>query len=270
MTPAAFGGFQLGQAVAAAQQTAPTDFVPHALQSTFTKPIDPYEAVIYRVERTPDSRTFCTRIVRAVQNDVVAFVAIVGLQNGTAKPRPGTAHRHKPAVPELNGVKPTDITLHAKERMKQLGVPQTIIDGAPEDPFDWRHVADVYGSPDDPSTYRCYSFLRSPPLASDSAAVHLAALAFMTDSWFLVLGNMANPKLTNNGLNLKQMATLNHSAHFHDSAVRADDWLVSEKMVTWADHGRVLVQHKAWDYKTGKLVVSAEQEGLVRLHAAKI
>lgn len=170
---------------------------------------------------------------------------------------------------------PDTISPNQTPVLLRMGYPQKLIDHAPPDPIDWRHMP--LGSPpagQDASPFRLQSFVRAAPLASDRPQTHLAALAFLTDEWVLGTPGLSMPDVTGTwsrktGGAVPFQATLNHAVTFHDSTVRADEWLVSERSTTWADGGRVLVQQKLWSRNSGKPVLSCWQEGLVRLGSGK-
>ena len=63
-----FGGQVAGQALMAAEHTAPADRAVHSLHSYFLRPGDPSEEIRYVVERIRDGRAFSTRRVLAFQH----------------------------------------------------------------------------------------------------------------------------------------------------------------------------------------------------------
>lgn len=123
--------------------------------------------------------------------------------------------------------------------------------------------------PREPSTFGILSFVRAvhPWQHDDSPAAHLRALAFLTDEFMVGHATLANRRaLRKRGRpRLKMQASVNHTVLFHDATARADAWMVSEISTSWADHGRVLVQQRLWDWRTGRIVLTCWQEGVVRL-----
>jgi len=65
------------------------------------------------------------------------------------------------------------------------------------------------------------------------------------------------------------MASLDHSLYFHvgGSELRADEWLLHVMASEWAGGGRGLTRGQFYD-RSGRLVVSVVQEGLIRLRIA--
>ncbi|KAI1075567.1 thioesterase-like superfamily-domain-containing protein [Whalleya microplaca] len=262
---AIFGGFLLGQSVSAANETVDAAFALHSLQSTFPRAGNASEKIVYSVERLADSRAFATRQVRATQGDTCLYVATIGYQR-TAAELKGRVLHYGPAMPDMRDADPDDPALRDNEWLFRLGLgntPQEIKNGPP-DPFDWRPIS--WKKAESPPLFRWQSFVRSPLLTAGSHGVHAAALAFLTDEWLLGLPILADPGMVGKGPgDIVVGSTMNQSARFHAPAARADEWMVCERETSWAGDGRVLVEQRLWDWKTGKLVVSCSQEGLFRL-----
>ncbi|TLS30312.1 hypothetical protein PpBr36_02793 [Pyricularia pennisetigena] len=138
--------------------------------------------------------------------------------------------------------------------------------------------------PPAPHSFRLRSYVRSSPLSPAAGpAEHLASLAFLTDEWLMALVNLAHPEMlsrrprelltidpaeqvtTIRPPSIAVQASIHHNILFHDASVRADGWLISERLTSWAAEGRVLVEQRLWSLETGRLVLSSWQEGLVRL-----
>jgi acyl-CoA thioesterase II len=74
-----FGGQVAGQALMAAERTAPAERAVHSLHSYFLRPGDPHEEIRYEVDRIRDGRSFTTRRVVAWQQRKGEDVAIFAL-----------------------------------------------------------------------------------------------------------------------------------------------------------------------------------------------
>lgn len=283
-----FGGFLISQAVRAAQLSTGPSFAVHALQSVFLKPGRSTSPIYYHVDRVSDGRTFATRIVRAMQYGTAIYIATVGLQHhSSSSPPPAVADlEHAVPPPDMDGKGPDDIPATSKvEMLQMIGYNAALTLFETLDPFDWRHLiepATATKPPPAPHSFRLRSFVRSPPLSSSAgSALHLASLAFLTDEWLIAVVNLAHPSLLRPRLpvtiqSAEQMntvraptvavqASMHHNVLFHDPAVKADEWLISERHTSWAGDGLVLIEQRLWSLETGRLVLSCWQEGLVRL-----
>ena len=66
-----YGGQIIGQALVAAQKTVPEAFNLHSTHNYFLRSGSPDSSVIYRVLRTRDGTSFCSRTVTAAQNGAI-------------------------------------------------------------------------------------------------------------------------------------------------------------------------------------------------------
>ena len=128
-----------------------------------------------------------------------------------------------------------------------------------------------------PKDKRMRIFLRARERFSPTLSAHLAALAYMSDSWFVGsvarahdLKHFTSPKQRSDGTERVQrevgmMVSLDHAIFFHrPREVRADEWILSERQTPWAGDGRGLVVQRIWA-ASGALLATCTQEGLVRL-----
>ncbi|KAF3026357.1 hypothetical protein E8E14_006687 [Neopestalotiopsis sp. 37M] len=244
-----FGGLMVAQAVSAASATVPDTYRLYSSQSSFLSTANALEKIRYQVERTFDGRTYATRVVHATQGEACIYIAY------------GTP------MPDLDGARPEDIDLRAIDALQQnffqrsVPIMQISAEGRP---CDWRPLGmDV---PEDPSEFWLRGFVRSPPLSTGSPAVHLAALAHMSDEFSFGPAMAANSGILGKGMrNISMAASLTHNVSFHDPHVKVDEWIVLERKTSWGAQGRVLVSQQMWSLETGKLVMSGNQEALIRL-----
>ncbi|KAF3001159.1 hypothetical protein E8E14_006419 [Neopestalotiopsis sp. 37M] len=266
--PAAFGGALVGQSVTAATSTVPEGFHIYAIQSSFLRAASGKEKISYTVDRIADSRAFATRVVRATSgaSDRAVYVAVLSFQKvGSSSAHDVLTYGATPPRVEVD--RPEDIR---KERVAEMMAAAVTRDvpilqlGADEEPFDWRPLE---SSPtDNPTHFRQRSFVRSPTCASSSPSVHLAALAYMSDTFMLGAALNASPERLGNKLrNLAMGTSLNHNLSLHDPSTRVDDWMLGERETSWGADGRVLIHQRFWNAQTGRLVMSGTQEGLIRL-----
>ncbi|KAI0890574.1 Thioesterase/thiol ester dehydrase-isomerase [Annulohypoxylon maeteangense] len=267
-----FGGLLVSQAISAANATVPADFHVYSSQSSFVRAIsDKANGIInYHIERTSSGRTYATRLVRAIADNVCVYIAIISFQS--SKISAGSALAYNVPMPELDDT-PEEIS---QEISKQFNASHTGESGgvlqafAPEEkPFDWRPSGHILG--DDPTESCLRGFVRARPLSTRSPAAHLAGLGYASDENLLGVAIVSNPEhVGRGGRNVAMVASLNHNISFHDPNVKVDEWMVCVRNTSWGADGRVLVHQRMWDLKSGRLVMTTEQEALVRLKNAKL
>ncbi|KAF3066432.1 Acyl-coenzyme A thioesterase 8 [Daldinia childiae] len=272
---AVFGGLLSAQAKSAASATVPPNFHTYSSHSSFIKPVtlNAGGRVFYHVERTADGRAYTTRLVHATQGDkdnTCVYIAVISFQSRDKSPH--NALNYGTPLPDLSGVSPDDIPEGLNQKMPAASAspdgPFKQLDSDGE-PFDWRPLR--FALTNEPYTCRSHSFARSLPLSTTSAAVNLAALAYMSDQVLFSIAIYANPdKVGERAKNVTMGATLSHNVSFHDPAVKVDEWMVVERETSWGGGGRVLIHERIWDLKSGSLVMTCMQEALIRLRDSKI
>ncbi|KAH6653788.1 thioesterase-like superfamily-domain-containing protein [Truncatella angustata] len=267
-----FGGHLLGQSVSAAQQTLPSTFDVHSVQSTFLRPGHSSIDVEYHVERIMDGRTLASRLVRAKQGGAVIYVATIGFQRHADQlDQVATVLRYEAPMPDwAKMTEPDDKSLTSTHDLLVIdtGFPKDLV-GAFVNPFDWFHLP--IERRQDPTEVCARSFLRSTPLSTDNSAVHLASFAWLSDVFLIYTANWANPNKFPLGMaGVSIETTVNHSVWFHLPSARIDNWLACERKTSWGADGRVLIQQSLWNKADGQLVMTCVQEALLRLKRANL
>lgn len=131
-----------------------------------------------------------------------------------------------------------------------------------KDPCEWRRLGITDRSPETPPTdKRSRQWVRVKGKIQNQDS-HLPALAYFSDSFFLVTAAKVNP-LTQKDIGM--MVSLDHTIYFHHAAdTKADEWMFMELDSSWAGKERALVTQKIWN-RDGILVATCYQEGLIRL-----
>ncbi|KAF3030269.1 hypothetical protein E8E15_011591 [Penicillium rubens] len=233
-----YGGSTVAHCLVAAQKTVPCDYVAHSLHCGFVSPGNPKRPIEYRVERTRDGKSFITRTVHATQKAGVISEAIVNFV------RVGTYSNNgdigKAGRLEHGRKLPKGLTLPDQAEMDGKGV-----DG----PFEarWGEILNQ-ASHDLVNTQIRYWVRAKDPIQQRSPQAQLAALAYMSDAYFIgaavQVHDVAGQAF---GTKMAMAASLNHTIYFHNpEAVRADEWMCSERESPWAGNDRALVVQRVW------------------------
>ena len=256
-----FGGLVVAQALVAAARTV--DRRPsHSLHAYFILPGDPAATISYAVERIRDGKSFSVRRCVASQNGQAIFALSASFQTEEA----GFAHQSSmPDVPP-----PEDLPTEAELAQKLAGlIPETVLRFLTRDrPVEIRptNLKQYYGvSAAAGSDAAQNIWIRVKQTLPDDAAVHRAALAYLSDM------TLINAALVPHGTTVfdpsVQVASLDHALWFH-RPFRADEWLLYSQESPSASGARGLARGLIYS-KAGVLVASVAQEGLIRLRQTR-
>jgi acyl-CoA thioesterase-2 len=249
-----FGGQVIGQALVAAVRTVEGRLA-HSMHAYFLLPGDPKVPIIYDVDRIRDGKSFTTRRVTARQHGHPIFSMLVsfhenedGLDHQVPMPNvpppeslPGDAEMRANLLPQM----PDSVrSYYERERPIELR------------PVEFnRYLGKKY--PDG----RFHVWIRATAKLPDDPAIHQCALAYASD--FTLLDTALVPM----GRTLFEKdfmaASLDHALWLH-RPFRADDWLLYAQD-TPNLHGSRGFSRGLVFTRTGTLVASVAQEGLVRL-----
>lgn len=112
------------------------------------------------------------------------------------------------------------------------------------------------------SKFRYWLRAETPVPTDGRSRVHLAALAYMSDAYFVAAAVPTHEKPGEvSGLKLTFGATLNHTVFFHTEVdgLATDSWMCSKREILWARGERSLVTQKIWPHE-GVLVASCVHE----------
>jgi acyl-CoA thioesterase II len=249
-----FGGQVAGQALMAAEHTAPSDRAVHSLHSYFLRPGDPNEEIRYEVDRIRDGRSFTTRRVVARQwrngKDVAIFALTADFHAGEQAvaehclPMPDV-----PAPDTLTGTAEI-VARHGDKAAWMAAMGQVVEQRFLEDP--------IAAPPKSPPDTKTRTWVRVAGELPDEGAVHAAALTFASDLTLLSAGFAR----LGGGWPDFVGASLDHAVWFHQP-VRADDWFLYETDSPAATAGRALCFGQIWS-ADGTHVATVAQEGLIR------
>jgi acyl-CoA thioesterase-2 len=253
-----FGGQVLGQALSAAQATLDNlddARAAHSLHAYFLKAGDIEHPIVYQVDRTRDGGSFSVRRVTAIQHGQPIFFLAASFQ----KHEDGGEHQlSMPEVPKPEDIEPTPalppevfakLPSKVQRWLSRMG------------PFEFRHVypRDDLNPPKRPPFQQVWFKLGER--VGDAPELHRALLAYASD--FHLLGTATFPHGISYYQPNVQMASLDHALWFH-RPFRADEWLLYSIDSPSAQGGRGLARGLIYD-RSGKLVASTAQEGLIRV-----
>lgn len=276
--PVVYGGQVIGQALSAATATVEVGFVPNSLHSYFVQSGNVDRPILYQVDRIRDGRSFCTRLVKALQDGEAIFTVQISFHRPEVD-----SIVHQLPMPEVPAPDSLEDLSDTFERIKKnanippaalamIGFKQKEIPPAFFRIFSFRPVdIDSYlclkkddnhsaghGHPTD--AYKSYVWIKANENIGDDPRLHLAAAAYISDATMIETALRPHSK---RGFIPSMALTLDHSIWMHTDNFRVDDWLLYENHSTIAGGGRSLIEGKLWT-RDGRLVFSTTQEALIR------
>jgi acyl-CoA thioesterase-2 len=252
-----FGGQVAGQALVAAGRTVPANRPVHSLHAYFIRPGDPLVPIVYTVDRVRDGRSFTTRRVMAIQHGKAIFTLSASFQIVEDGPS------HQAAMPDAP---PPETLPDSLARLTPIFGEVGAREFADRRPFDIRHATPLtWEAARDPSLASPESkvWLKVDGELPDDPLLHVCLMTYASDMTLL------DTVLLNHGLawgDKRTMgASLDHAMWFH-RPFRADDWLLYYQDTPFAGGARGLARGQVFT-RSGELVVSVMQEGLVRASA---
>jgi acyl-CoA thioesterase-2 len=256
---AIFGGQVLAQGLMAAARTVDQPRPAHSLHAYFLRAGDVGRPIDYEVERSRDGHSFCTRRVQALQDNEPLFTLMAGFH----RDEPGFEHAEPmPQVPGPEGLaSEQELARSLGERLPpKLRAAATAERAVETRPVELRDPLRPEVRP--PARHH---WLRAVDPLPHEPLLHQAILAWASD--FSFLGTSLDPhgvSWLSPGL---QIASLDHAMWFH-RAFAIDDWLLYAVESPSASGARGWVRGRVFD-RSGRLVASTAQEGLIRMRAAK-
>ncbi|MBC2934527.1 acyl-CoA thioesterase II [Nocardioides sp. zg-1228] len=249
-----FGGQVAAQAVVAATRSVESTFVMHSMHSYFLRPGDTTVPIVYDVERIRDGRSFVTRRVSARQHGRAIYymtadfqVVEPGLEHQDRMPEVPTPEQGMPLSELARGLSPGAVGQWEREWAA----------------LDIRHVGMTgMGIPEDPDQpARARLWIKVDGDLGDDVTTQQAAFTYASD--LTLLGATLVPHGIHIGSPRLQPASLDHTIWFH-RPFRADDWWLYDQFAPFAGGARGLALARVFS-RTGELVATVAQEGLIRL-----
>ncbi len=251
-----YGGHVLSQAVKAANACASKDKSIHSLHGYFLHPGNNDLPITYEVEPIKMGKSFDVMRVLASQEGKVIFIMSASFH----QLEEGIMHQ----TPMPNVVEPSNLQPFSKiftDFAEKFGIQARGIISE-DGPFIF-HPLEYYDpfNPGIRPPKQHLWFKPNGPLPSDSdMKLHTSLLAYVSDFNLLICALL--PHNLSFFTTPMKIASLDHAMWFHKNIV-IDDWMLYEVESTAAAHGRAYCTGKIFT-KTGELIASVTQEGLIR------
>lgn len=253
-----YGGQVIGQSLVAASRTVEDQTrIAHSLHGYFLRPGDTTIPILFSVDRIRDGKSFNTRRVVAVQRGEAIFSMSVSFQVMEE------GLHHQIDMPE--GIKPPE------ECASQEELRERYIDHIPEEyqamftrpqPIEMRFMEPTNDFNPEPMPPHQHVWIRATDKMPDDLRMNQCLLAYASD--MTLLDNCIRPHGVS-WINEKfQTASLDHSMWFH-APFKTDEWLLYQQDSPYSGGARGFNRGSFYT-QDGKLVASAAQEGLIRLH----
>ena len=245
-----YGGQVVAQALAAVIRSVGEDRQAHSLHAYFLRAGDPSRPIIYRVLRDFDGGSFANRRVVAMQRGV----PILNLAASFHRREEGAGHAMTmPDAPAPEDCPDFATALDAARRSLPPGIMNRLA------AFELRPGLPA---PDtEAGLARQFLWFRLVhPLVADPAMQRII-LAYASD--FALISTALLPHRVSAVPPKAQLASLDHALWFHCTPP-LDDWLLYAMDSPWSGQARGFARGSIFD-RTGRLVASVAQEGLVRI-----
>jgi len=244
-SPQVFGGQVLGQALMAASRTVEPDRAVHSLHSYFLRRGDFNAPIVYEVDRSRDG---------------ASFKQIFHLSASFHRPEDGPDHQvAAPAVMPPEEL--PDLTATVRRRLQDLPDQQRRF-WELDRPFQFRSVEAIDDGRPRPGVRHVW--FRLAGQCTDDPELHRCLLAYVSDFHLLETATLPHGLSFHTGDVL--LASLDHAMWFH-RPFRIDDWLLYALISPSSSGARGMAFGRIFD-RTGRLVASTAQEGLMRVSEA--
>jgi len=254
-----YGGQVIGQALVAASRTVEDESrVAHSLHGYFLRPGDTTIPILYSVDRIRDGGSFNTRRVVAVQKGQAIFSMSVSFQ----VMEEGLHHQIDMPV----DVKPPE------ECATEAELREAYIDKVPEKfknnfegprPIEIRFVEPINDFEPEPMAPYQNVWIKATDTMPDDIRLNQCLLAYASD--MTLLDTSYRPHGIGWSNENFQVASLDHSMWFH-RPFKTDDWLLYAQDSPYSGGARGFNRGSFYT-QDGRLIASATQEGLIRLHS---
>lgn len=247
-----FGGRFLAEALVSAGQDAPEGFVVTALSGQFLRVGNVDRPIRYEVEQLRNGRSVATRIVRAMQDDVLLALFMVSL--AAARPSPDN-QRAMPDVPGPDAL--ADQAVHRDAIAVSNPALHRLLWWR-EHPLEVRPVTTADWSKGGDDMF-AFWFRASPSLPGNDRLARSALVAYASDRFVLTTALLQQSSLPESGG--VTLATIGHSLWLHRD-YEPGSWLLSCVQSRSIADSRAFVRSEIFA-ANGDHVASMGQEGLI-------
>lgn len=270
-----YGGNLAAQALLVAIRSSSEGFVPHSLHSFFVKSGLDDRPFTWKVEKVSDGRNFCNRLLKAVQDGEVKYVANISLttKNSIEKQQElFSAGKSKQKPFNFGTPYPTWLSKYKPDDLKPSPRLDTLIlsHRLPPEFLDLNLTA--LAEEKTPAAERQLSFWvkwgRSDSLVIDLPNVDefkYLGVAYLSDSIFLTrMLRTLRIEADNESFGHYMSVSLDHIIYFHDSDFDPTKWMGFSFRSANLSNDRVLLEGEMFN-ENGKHVASIIQEGLLKV-----
>ena len=254
-----YGGQVIGQALVAASRTVEDENrLAHSLHGYFLRPGDTTIPILFSVDRIRDGKSFNTRRVIAVQRGGAIFSMSVSFQVFEE----GLHHQ----------IDMPDDILPPEDCQSQEQLQEAYKDDIPEEykaafsrprPIEMRFMEPINDFNPEPMPPFQHVWIKASDKMPDDVRLNQCLLAYASD--MTLLDNCARPHGIAWTDPRMQTASLDHAMGFHQP-FKTDDWMLYKQDSPYSGGARGFNRGSFYT-RDGKLIASAAQEGLIRLHA---
>lgn len=248
-----FGGFLIGQALAACRYTTESDRSVHSLHCYFLRPGDTSQQVEYTVSRIRDGRSFSHRQVVAAQNGKDVFQMVCSY--AIASESPTFVGGDAPSVPA-----PQDVDYTYEDFCREQMPNPDYVRDVKNRPFEIKYINPPSRFEPSDTMENQLMWMRLNCDVSEASHVHDIGVAYLSDSTLIDHITLPHGKRWHDSD--FDGTSLDHAMWFHQT-VRADEWLLFDQKVEWTGDGRGMASGRIYT-ENGSLVATCMQEGLMR------
>lgn len=252
-----FGGRLVSEAMVAAAATADAVFQPHSAHAQFILAGDTGKPVVYAVERLRDGRNFCTRSVRAIQDDQLICIVTISLGGN----RRGFERQHMMPLVAAPETLPDEATARTLLAEQDELIERTF--RGRDHPVEFRPLDLPVSRVDGDGKLKVWFRAKPEFMSQESQTGRAALLAYASDRF--VMSSSLVPHLSLLTDNDFVVASLDHALWIHRD-YRPHSWLLHSIESMSSAGSRTFIRGEVFA-ENGDHVASSSQEGWLGLKA---